>query len=414
MAKGAYIGTGGTAKKIKKIYLGVGGVAKKVKKAYIGIGGVAKIWFSSDVVLANTVAATGITNPVSTSSGPTTTARDRGTVFNGYAFLDDGGTSSTDCKAAIYNSSLTKGTSITLPSQNCIKYMGRLPSYAINFGGTTATPYNARMCRFNTSLTVSQIYSGNPVNSGEYNEFMLSETDNYVICFGGSTYDDDVGGWNCDGVNWSINNSLTINKTSLAVGDTSNTGSYTTACSFGDKAIWLNAYNSTKSKLVVFNDDNSISATILGSTIMGGTTSGRITLNRVGNFIVAIGRPITSSAIVRKASIDKSLTYSNDILVPERTYAQWSGIAGVSTPDAVVFAGGGTYTGSSSAAVTSAFGYDEYLTLIEAPDLSRKATDMQSSVWPIGKYGIFAGGVYSSGAADSSGMSNKVEAYYEL
>lgn len=43
----AYIGIGGTAKKIKNIYIGVGGVARQVKSAYIGIGGTAKKWYSS-------------------------------------------------------------------------------------------------------------------------------------------------------------------------------------------------------------------------------------------------------------------------------------------------------------------------------------------------------------------------------
>lgn len=42
MAKGAYIGVDGVARKIKKGYVGVDGVARKIKKAYIGIGGVAR------------------------------------------------------------------------------------------------------------------------------------------------------------------------------------------------------------------------------------------------------------------------------------------------------------------------------------------------------------------------------------
>ena len=47
MSKGAYIGVGNSAKKIKNIYIGVNGVAKKVKKAYIGVNNVAKLWWSS-------------------------------------------------------------------------------------------------------------------------------------------------------------------------------------------------------------------------------------------------------------------------------------------------------------------------------------------------------------------------------
>lgn len=46
MAKGAYIGIAGKARKVKKMYIGVGGKARKVKKAYIGIGG--KATTSSD------------------------------------------------------------------------------------------------------------------------------------------------------------------------------------------------------------------------------------------------------------------------------------------------------------------------------------------------------------------------------
>jgi len=43
MARGAYIGVGGTARKIKRIYVGVGGVARRVAAAYIGVGGVARL-----------------------------------------------------------------------------------------------------------------------------------------------------------------------------------------------------------------------------------------------------------------------------------------------------------------------------------------------------------------------------------
>lgn len=47
MAKGAYIGVSGAARKIKKGYIGVDGAARKIKKAYLGIGGVARLCYSS-------------------------------------------------------------------------------------------------------------------------------------------------------------------------------------------------------------------------------------------------------------------------------------------------------------------------------------------------------------------------------
>lgn len=50
MAKSAYVGVDGIARKVKKMYVGVDSKARKVKKGYIGVGGVARIWFSSDLV----------------------------------------------------------------------------------------------------------------------------------------------------------------------------------------------------------------------------------------------------------------------------------------------------------------------------------------------------------------------------
>ena len=48
MAKTAYTGVGGVAKKLKTIYIGVDGKAKVVKKAYVGVGGKAKVWWDPD------------------------------------------------------------------------------------------------------------------------------------------------------------------------------------------------------------------------------------------------------------------------------------------------------------------------------------------------------------------------------
>ena len=47
MAKDAYIGVGGKARKVKNLYIGVGGKARKVKKAYIGVGGKARLFYTS-------------------------------------------------------------------------------------------------------------------------------------------------------------------------------------------------------------------------------------------------------------------------------------------------------------------------------------------------------------------------------
>ena len=53
MAKNAYIGVGGVARKVKAPYIGVGGVAKKVKSGYIGVGGVARQFYQSGIPIGS-------------------------------------------------------------------------------------------------------------------------------------------------------------------------------------------------------------------------------------------------------------------------------------------------------------------------------------------------------------------------
>lgn len=46
MAKGAYVGVGGVARKVKTPYVGVANVARKVKAGYVGVDGVARQFYS--------------------------------------------------------------------------------------------------------------------------------------------------------------------------------------------------------------------------------------------------------------------------------------------------------------------------------------------------------------------------------
>lgn len=74
MAKSAYIGVGGVAKKAKKVYIGIDGKARKVKKMYIGVDGKARLFYSGgpDVAgMAFTFSASGgmTDNGVVTMSG---------------------------------------------------------------------------------------------------------------------------------------------------------------------------------------------------------------------------------------------------------------------------------------------------------------------------------------------------------
>lgn len=78
MAKGAWIGVGGKARKIKNMYIGIGGKARKIKKAWIGVGGKARLFFSSDQVL------TYLKEITQSAAAPTANSRDmRHAVANG-------------------------------------------------------------------------------------------------------------------------------------------------------------------------------------------------------------------------------------------------------------------------------------------------------------------------------------------
>ena len=70
MAKGAYIGVGGVAHKIKGGYIGIDGVAHKIKKGYIGVNGVAQMFFGGVDVATMGISYTGtMTDKVVTMSG---------------------------------------------------------------------------------------------------------------------------------------------------------------------------------------------------------------------------------------------------------------------------------------------------------------------------------------------------------
>lgn len=60
MAKTAYTGVSGVARKNKKIYVGVDGVAKKVKKGYVGVNGVAKQFWTGGTPIGELAVPTSV------------------------------------------------------------------------------------------------------------------------------------------------------------------------------------------------------------------------------------------------------------------------------------------------------------------------------------------------------------------
>ena len=146
MAKGAYIGVDGIAKKIKKGYIGVDGVARRIKKAYIGIGGVARpCWSSGELVYYGTITSlSAARNNVSA------------TTVGNYALFGGGNDSSKYFTTVdAYNTSLTRSTPTALSRGRTNIEATTVGNYALFGGGSDSSNYFTTVDAYNTSLTRS-------------------------------------------------------------------------------------------------------------------------------------------------------------------------------------------------------------------------------------------------------------------
>lgn len=235
MAKGAYIGVNGVAKKIKGGYIGVGGVAKKIKKAYIGVGGVAIPCFGgegieyyttirdSDIpnykigvssIEQNILIAGGHDWDWSTNQGsfyskvtaydynlvksfPSVLNQSRsalaGVSNHNYAlfgggYYNNGDTVSNAVDA--YNKNLTKVTSTALSAARCLMAVGSVGNYALFAGGNLndgSITYKTNVDAYNQTLSRSTA-SDFPKTDTEYTA--NATIGNYVIFAGGIDFSD--------------------------------------------------------------------------------------------------------------------------------------------------------------------------------------------------------------------------------
>lgn len=170
MAKKAYIGVGGVARKVKKGYIGVGSAARKIKKAYIGIGGVARpCWSGGEVVYY------GPATPLSSSRYLVGAA-----PAGDYALFAGGALEPTNNTAAVeaYDTALTR----TLPTALYAARAGTAGvgnhGYAVFGGGTNASgtdcvttvdAYNAQLTRSTpAALSIKQDHSTRGGAVGRY------------------------------------------------------------------------------------------------------------------------------------------------------------------------------------------------------------------------------------------------------
>jgi hypothetical protein len=176
MAKKAYIGVDGVARKVKKGYIGVEGLARKIKKAYIGVGGVARPCWSG-----GTLTYYGQTYYL--NSGKRQLAA---THIGDFALFGGGSTTggTTLSEVEVYNSSLqkTKGEALTQARY----YLGatHIGDYAIFAGGVNSSNSNG--------LSTIDLYHKDSLTHSSpislpNSDWLLSAThnDNYAIFEGG-------------------------------------------------------------------------------------------------------------------------------------------------------------------------------------------------------------------------------------
>lgn len=170
MAKGAYLGVGGKARKVKTLYFGVGGKARAVKKAYVGIGGRARPCLSGE-----SISFYGQIDSLSSRRYSISA-----TTVGGYA-LFGGGCDYPSLRfqtVDVYNANLVKSTANNLSSARSELTGVPIGSYALFCGGWAESGPTNIVDAYSQSL----VRSTPSVLSGEYTYDMAStKTDNYAI-----------------------------------------------------------------------------------------------------------------------------------------------------------------------------------------------------------------------------------------
>lgn len=361
MAKGAWIGVGGKARKIKNMYIGVGGKARKIKKAWIGVGGKARLFFSSDQTLTYLKEITQSAAASSLGASDHTLASSNGNhamVMCRKKYID------------FFNSSLTRsdiGFS-TSSTQYTNQTAGHTSSYNICAGGGYSTSNDGsveikEIRAFNSSLTCTNgtlVHSINFAHSDTLNN-------NMFLCgglqrrSGYSVYSSAV---------QVINNSLTAstlssmssnkyestarnlaNKYILVLGGRKGSGASTS-----DYTKTVDVYDTSLTKLS--------NATALPTVFISFQSAAN------NNYLVFNGFVKSSSWGNQSVAYNTSLTQNTSVSALAKTAVE---LATASTEELAVFAGGRTNNSEMSTYLSNTVEYfNPSLTKITATALKTK------------------------------------------
>lgn len=380
MAKGAYIGVDGVARKIKKGYIGVDGVARRIKKAYIGVGGVARpCWASGELEYYGTTTGLSVArmNLAATTVG-------------NYA-LFGGGMDTEDCVTTVdaYSSSLTKASVSGIKTSRDELAATTVGNYALFGGGytyedisddeavKTVTAYDASLTRSNASDLRYATDAHSAATVGSYALFAGGEEDtNTALAY--------VTSYNASLTRGSPT-SLSVARYSMGAASVGNYALFGGGCDDNaDSVATVDAYNKSLTRST---------PTVLSAPrdTLAATTVGNYALFGGGNCWES-NEDLGPSKVVD--AYNASLTRSTPTSLRYTAYA----LAAAAVGKYALFAGGTTdsYDGTNRSACTA---YDS--SLVRSAPSSLKAARHSFAATTVGTYALFAGGetsnnVYSS------------------
>lgn len=376
MAKKAYIGVDGVARKIKKGYVGVDGVARKIKKAYIGIGGVARPFWSG-----GELAYYGQT-PTATSAWFNRAA---GATVGNYALIGSDGNKVMNA----YSSSLVRSIPSAIRESKSYEAGASVGDYALIAGGVYGDGYYTTSNyadAYNTSLTRSNA----PNLTTKTERAAGISTKNYALICGGSYYDNDGEDFGTNSRVSAYNASLTVSRAyGLSTTDLKGT-------TVGDYAVMGGGADEDGATNLVSALDASLTQT------MPEKLSARMEYHAAattGNYALFAGGYRGGTVV---DAYDASLTrHSATPMSVERQHH-----VGVTIDGFAIFAGGGP-SGYGGTAHKTVDVYDSSLTRTIPPAM--KYTHNQATGVAVGNYALIVGGF--SNENSSPGITKVVEVY---
>lgn len=368
MAKKAYIGVEGVARKIKKGYIGVDNVARKIKKVYIGIGGVARpCWSGGELVRYGMITSL----PVETSYADAASVGNCA-IFSGFRYFDYSGTLVYGRQIVAYDANLTQTTKSGLYDGGL--YDGRINmscgsigNYAVFAGGSGSSGMTTTVDGFDASLTRA---SASSLAQARTNAMAARVGDRLVF----------LGGTILAGTQYAefYDKSLSRSYAEVPLASVANSGG---ASSVGNYALFCGGTRSgVQSKAVAF--DSSLTRHDLSIGLSQARSS--LSATTVAGFALFAGGMGDENDVFNTVDVfDGSLTRSNPVSLPSPRRE----LLACTVENFAVFAGG--YGPNYYTEAANVYGVDDSLTLKEVGSLAEtRATGAAASV---GKYALFGG-----------------------